>query len=332
MVSVLNENNYGEYASGIRVERTLAHLESIPDPYQRISECETASDQARAIQGKIAAVRRKAVYDATLRPGSSGESVAAELGISPKAVSTAISKYRKTDLELFRAALALYSHDAIGDLGSAEIRAASTTRDVLFAARTVLRAHAERDLSMEDNSLFEFLESAAERARSLATVGHVEFPKSSWDRGLLGQMRPDPLQSPQKYRRLARIMNALPQVFVTIWDEDEDQEWFVSWLIRPAEPYSTVFDAGPHRDGWVTSEWLVWFLNDYQRSGYEVHQYVTSPPPFLNEPGESLSFVARFGCGGPGKKTLPDQLADFLINSWDATGHTPTEWAEPGLT
>jgi transposase-like protein len=321
-----DENHYGDYASGIRVERTLAYLESIPDPYDRIKECGVASDQARAIQGKIAAVRRRAVYEATLRPGASGESVAAELGVSPKAVSAAISEFRKADLELFRSALSLYGRSATTVLPQAEIDAARSSRDVLFAAKTVLKAHVGRVLGAENDDAFSTLEDSAERARALAQAGRLEVPSSAWDRKPIGQTEPDYARVPPAYRYLARVLNALPQILVSIWENQSDNQWMLSWAIRPAEPYSTVFDAGPHRDGWATTEWLVWFLRDYVRAGYDIDQYVTSPPPFLNEPGESMSFVALFARGGELKEVDPDEFASSIMSTWDTTGYAPVDW------
>ncbi len=320
--------SYDDYARGIRVERTLAYLESIPDPYQRIRECGVASDQARTIQSKIAAIRRQAVYEATLKPGSSGESVAVELGVSAKAVSTAIGEFRKADLQLFREALSLYGNGASTTVPEAELRAAAGTRDVLFAARTVLRAHAARDLSSELDTLFEPLENAAHRARVLASTGQVEYPKSAWEHLPIGQLQPDIDGMPPEHRRLGHVLNALPQVLVSIWGAEDEDDWYVSWHIRPAEPYSTVFDAGPHRDGWATTEWLVWLLRDYQRAGYDIDQYVTSPPPFLNEPGESLSFVVRFGRRGDGKSVDSIELADYVMSTWATTGYQEVDWPE----
>lgn len=320
------ESHYGDYASGIRIERTLAYLASIPDPYARIKECEVASDQARAIQGKIAAVRRKAVYEATLKPGASGESVAAELGVSAKAVSAAISEFRKADLELFRLVLSMYGESAKTKLSQAEIDAARSSRDVLFAAKTVLKAHVGRDLQSEDDGVFETLEDAAARARSLAEAGHLDVPSPGWDRKPMGQTEPDYDHIPRPYRYLARVLNALPQVLVSVWEGDGDSQWMISWAIRAAEPYSTVFDAGPHRDGWATTEWLVWFLRDYIRGGYDVDQYVTSPPPFLNEPGESMSFVAVFEKETALKRVDPDEFAVSVMSTWEQTGYASVEW------
>ena len=321
-------NRYGDYASGLRVERTLAYLDSIPDPRQRIRECEIASEQARSIQSKIATIRRKAVYELTLRPGSSGESVAVELGVSPKAVSAAISEARKTDLQLFRAALELYQSMAWTDLSGQEIAAAHSTRDVLFAARTVLRAGATRQLVSESDATFEILEDAQRRATALAAAGKVDVPAPLWARRPIGQTPPDYSNVPSKYLPLARILNALPQVIGWVADSKLDDDWMMSWQIRPAEPYSTVFDAGPHRDGWATSEWLVWLLRDYERSGYAMHHYMASPPPFLNEPGESLSFVVTFPKYSDEKIVDPNALAAWVKTTWDKTGYATITWPE----
>lgn len=320
------ENRYGDYASGLRIERTLAYLESIPDARERISECEVASDQARSIQGKIAAIRRNAVYELTLRPGSSGESVAVELGVSPKAVSAAISEARKADLQLFREALKLYQGVAWTDLAGPEIVAARSTRDVLFAARTVLRAGVTRDLKTESEETFEILQNAQQRATALAAAGKVEIPSSLWARRPIGQTPPDYSDVPPEYLPLAQVLNALPQVVGWVADSRLSDDWMMSWQIRPAEPYSTVFDAGPHRDGWATSEWLVWLLRDYERSGYAMNYYMSSPPPFLNEPGESLSFVVSFPKHDGGKIVHPTELAEWVKTMWEQNGYASVEW------
>jgi transposase-like protein len=323
-----DENRYGDYASGLRVERTLAYLDSIPDARERIRECEIASEQARSIQSKIATIRRKAVYELTLRPGSSGESVAVELGVSPKAVSAAISEARKADLTLFREALGLYQSIAWTDLASPEIAAARSTRDVLFAARTILRAEVSRNLESESDETFEMLERAQQRARLLASAGKVEVPTSLWPRRPIGQTLPDYSNVPPRYLSLARALNALPQVIGWVSDSGLNDDWMMSWQIRPAEPYSTVFDAGPHRDGWATSEWLVWLLRDYERSGHAMNYYMSSPPPFLNEPGESLSFVVSFPKHSDQKLVDPDELAAWLKSTWDKTGYEDVAWPD----
>lgn len=325
-MAVNSDQRYAEYAGGIRVERTLAYLESIPDPLQRIRECEVASDQARTIQGKIAAVRRRGVYEATLRPGSSGESVAAELGVSAKAVSAAISEFRKHDLDLFRRALALSTHSGVSALPPAELSAASSTRDVLFAAKTVLKAQAARTIKGETDDDFAFLEEVAERARSIAATGRVEIPAGARARPPLGQAEPDYTRTPARYLRLAHALNALPMIIGYVAESNLDDSWTMSWMIRPAEPYSTVFDAGPHRDGWASSEWLVWLMKDYHRGGWDLDYYVSSPPPHLNEPGESMSFVVNFPKHSTSKVVDPDELADWIKKIWDQTGYTAIEW------
>lgn len=319
-----DENRYGDYAGGIRVERVLAHLSSIPDPYERIHECAEASEQARSIQSKIAAIRRQAIYEATLEPGASGDSVAATLGVSPKAVSSAISDYRKEDLALFREVLAVYLNGVPTEQPSTILKAASGTRDVLFAAKTVLDTNSSRTIKDETEEQFELLERGADRARVLARTGRVELKSGGWDRSLLFQATPDESHLSASQKFLSRVLNSLPQIFVSVWEDESD--WYISTHVRAAEPYSSVFDAGPHRDGWASAEWLVWFFRDWARSGYSVEQYPTSPPPFLNEPGESMALVARFDSDPNLKSVGPLELAESVIKVWDQTGYSEVDW------
>lgn len=43
--------------------------------------------------------------------------------------------------------------------------------------------------------------------------------------------------------------------------------------------------------GWRTLEFLAWLFTDMIRAGERLKFYPTSPPPYLNTPGECLSFV-----------------------------------------
>lgn len=43
--------------------------------------------------------------------------------------------------------------------------------------------------------------------------------------------------------------------------------------------------------GWRTLEFLGWLSTDMIRAGERMELFPTSPPPYLNEPGECLSFV-----------------------------------------
>jgi hypothetical protein len=43
--------------------------------------------------------------------------------------------------------------------------------------------------------------------------------------------------------------------------------------------------------GWRTLEFLAWTCSDMIRSGERLEVFPTSPPPYLNTPGDCLSFV-----------------------------------------
>lgn len=319
---------YDDYSTGLRVERTLAYLSGIPDPIHRARECSLVADQARGIQGEIGAVRRQAVYEATLRPGSTGESVAAELGVSPKAVSLASSEFRRTDLALFREALHLYAAGATDSLTPQAITPAVNTRDVIVAAKTVSRADVGRLHGEIPATDWKILEKASDRARALLTTAKVEFERPLWLTPTLAYAtEPDYSAMAPSVRRAVQVLNALPGILAQGWESRESPaEWWLSWQILPAEAHSTVFDSGPHRDGWAATEWLVWFTHDLIRSDKQVHLHVTSPPPYLNQPGESLSFNI-WGIFGDGRNTYtPGALAEWLIKLWNDCGFTEVIW------
>ncbi len=43
--------------------------------------------------------------------------------------------------------------------------------------------------------------------------------------------------------------------------------------------------------GWRTLEFMSWLVDDMLRAGEQLQFFPTSPPPYLNKPGECLSFV-----------------------------------------
>lgn len=60
-------------------------------------------------------------------------------------------------------------------------------------------------------------------------------------------------------------------------------------------------------EGWFSLEFLVWFCNNnLARSGYDVNIRTFSPPPYLNNPGNSISFILE------GKGVSPDFVVEEL--------------------
>ena len=59
-------------------------------------------------------------------------------------------------------------------------------------------------------------------------------------------------------------------------------------------------------DGWMALEFLAWAINRDYSSVHKVFFYPTSPPPYLNEPGQMLAFALE------GQETAANDLAHFL--------------------
>lgn len=106
-------------------------------------------------------------------------------------------------------------------------------------------------------------------------------------------------------RSLVAALNAFPGV-ATIGscgghENPGPGQWAAGkWYVK------LIFDQDD--DGWLALEFLAWAINnDYRRADHHVILYPTSPPPWLNQPEEMLSFSleGHDGCSA-------DSLAAFL--------------------
>lgn len=321
-----------DYTAGLRLERTLAYLRSIPDPLERARACESAAEQARAIQARIAEVRRQAVYEATLRPGASGSSVARELGVSAKAVSAATSEYRSRDLEQLRSCVDHFLAGAAPGADKARLRSARESRDVVLLARSTLEADRHRRHADMSEDAWDEIQAAVERAEQILRSATVLTQELRSTFPLLFEQEAHIDDAPQELRYVLRVLNCLPGILVDGWegglnllDSEPDEAWYVAWRIKAAEPFSSVMEAGPSREGFATTEWLAWLIRDSMRAGFELDQYITSPPPYLNQPGESLAFVLRASRVGERTYT-PSDFAEWVIRTWDETGYAAVAW------
>lgn len=309
-------------------DRLVRGLRLIVSPLERIAACDSAANDARGLQADIAAVRRQAIYEATLVPGETGESVAARLGVSPKSVSSAITDFRRQDLELFRRSLQIYLDGlATTSVSRPELEVGQGTRDVLHAAKTVLRAHSSRALTDEADEAWGLLEEAASRARQLAVPAGVDVAQAPWDDSPSGA----PVDYSHTAARLVgvmRVLNALPGIRAYCSDRrDGSDEWEIWISLLSEEPLGSVAEFGPSRLGWLAIEWVVWFLKDLSRAGYDVDWGVGSAAPFLNTPGEAMSFFAMLNVGVEhGRQITPTQFEDSLRSAWDHTGPVDVSW------
>jgi hypothetical protein len=59
-----------------------------------------------------------------------------------------------------------------------------------------------------------------------------------------------------------------------------------------------MFTAQRTDQGWFALEFLAWAINnDYRRGGHQVLLSPIAPPPYLNQPGQSLQFVIEGSAG-----------------------------------
>lgn len=312
-------------------DRLVRGLQLIVNPLERIASCDAAAEDARGLQAEIAEVRRQAIYEATLVPGETGESIAARLRVSPKSVSSAITNFRRRDLDLFRRALAVYLDGSLStSVSRPELEVAQGTRDVLHAAKTVLRANNARRLQGEPDEVWDLLEEAAIRARQLTVPAGVDVPRALWEESP-GESAVDYSRTPVHMIGAMRALNALPGVRVYCSSSRESVEgWGIWFSPQSEEPLGSVAEFGPSRHGWLTIEWLVWFFKDLHRAGHDVDWGVGSAAPFLNTPGDSMSFFANFNeSADGGDRFSPEQFEESLRSAWDHTGHVDVRWPEP---
>lgn len=315
-------------------------MEAIPDPVERVRQCVVIGDQVRALHGRLGEIRRRAVYEATLKPGATGRSVATALGVSTKAVSQASSEYRQTDLALLDKTVdVLCSALPPSDPDVDQLLALrASTRSVSLIAQALLRTyHAWLHLVVDDNVPEEVraLDEAYERAEYLCALAEIK-PTATVRFPTLAVAEPRYDKVPDELLWPAKVLNAMPGIIATACNyayDDSASEWSLQWQILPAERYTSVFDAGPDPQGWAVSEWLVWLARDFQRGGAPVQARVSSPPPFLNEPGESMAFIVEGQTGTPESVSAAD-FADALIREWDGSdsgrpaGYFEVEWPE----
>ncbi|MET4224585.1 hypothetical protein [Oerskovia enterophila] len=332
----------GHPEQDFRIVRLLAALEAIPDPVERAQECLRVGDQVRAIHGRLGEIRRRAVYEATLKPGATGRSVAQALGVSAKAVSQASSHFRQSDLATLDKAAGLLSET----LGSTSpeighlLAVKASTRSVTLIAQALLSTYTTwitgLDPSSVDDDTYETVQDAYERAEYLCQLAQVAMAPAQRIRfQTLALAEPDYEAIPAELVWPMQVLNAMPGIlaFGTNYDYDDGSEWSLCWNILPAERYTSVFDAGPDPKGWAVSEWLVWLARDFERAGKAVSSRVSSPPPFLNEPGESLSFLIEGAIGHESSITAVE-FAEQIINTWDGTspetrtGYFPIDWPQ----
>jgi hypothetical protein len=60
---------------------------------------------------------------------------------------------------------------------------------------------------------------------------------------------------------------------------------------EPADAGWVKFGLRPSKLGWRTLEFLAWVCTDMAQAGERLRFFPTAPPPYLNTPGECLSFV-----------------------------------------
>jgi len=73
--------------------------------------------------------------------------------------------------------------------------------------------------------------------------------------------------------------------------------------------------------GWRTLEFLAWAINDMRRAQERIEFTPTAPPPYLNEPGDCLSFVIECFPKDGDHEARFSKVAEFIdwcrVEHWD---------------
>ena len=107
---------------------------------------------------------------------------------------------------------------------------------------------------------------------------------------------------------------------------DPEPCWHVALVLQPADAEVGIERGGPHPDGWLSIEWLTWFVtSDLARAGYDIDMDVHAPAPYLNEPGRALTFWIEAPVTSADRTTIsPDEFGRALMSAWEEVGFDPS--------
>lgn len=324
----------------VLLKRLVASVAAIPDPIERAMECVHIGDGIRNLHAQLAEVRRRAIYEATLKPGATGRSVATELGVSGKTVSQASAEFRRQDLEmlheLVEAAKAHLPENA--DLEHAQAMLASSSAVGVLAhvvAKLSTPWHIAEKIDDGEDDAWWKIHDGFERAEYLSKLAGLE--RTPRIRSVDDAAEPDE-HTPLELRWLCRLLNAMPGIhsFGSTDRTEGRTVWTVWWSVGSADRHMDTFSAGPSREGWLVSEWLVWLVRDYRKAGKEIESRVTAPPPMINEPGSMLTFAIEADLDGP-NAVDPHEFGRSIVRLWDGeagrfpgSGYFEIEWPPEG--
>lgn len=316
-----------ERDADVLLERLVESIAAIPDPIDRAQECVRVGDGVRGLASRLADVRRRAIYEATLKPGATGRSVSDELGVSAKTVSLASSEFRRDDLALLQRlvteARSLLPDDP--DVEQAEAMLASSTA-VGVAAHLVAQLFTPwiraADADGGDDDAWWEVHRGFERAEYLSKLAGLQrSPRQRpSDTGAEEDER-----TPPRLRWPCRVLNAMPGIhaFGTTDIDGGGTEWTLWWSIGAADENLDIADVGPSPRGWLVSEWLVWLVRDYRKAGQVIESRVTAPPPMLNHPGAMMTFAIEASLDGP-NAVDPHEFARSILKLWSGDGDRVT--------
>lgn len=129
------------------------------------------------------------------------------------------------------------------------------------------------------------IESALAAEQPLAADGR------RWHSGRRPQLKRGVMPTDRKMMPIKEIEQAIKRFEAVSWSSS-------GYPLKGGREAEGSTDAGWVRFGierselgWRTLEFLAWTCTDMTRAGERLEFFPTSPPPYLNTPGESLGFV-----------------------------------------
>lgn len=86
--------------------------------------------------------------------------------------------------------------------------------------------------------------------------------------------------------------------------DDDDPSWIHPGWVK--------FEIEKTELGWRVLEFLAWVTGDMLRAGERLKFFPSSPPPYLNEPGNCLSFVIEVHPKDGDQEERFTKVADFI--------------------
>lgn len=127
---------------------------------------------------------------------------------------------------------------------------------------------------------------------------------------------------------LVRVLSRFPGIVTVSSCEGHPErsgaaEWHVGWCMRSSDPSISIIDAGPSAQGWLSTEWLMWMVQDMRRAGFAIRRDISTPPPYWNYPGRSMMFWIYGSTTSSEREPVTSaRFLQILLETWQDKGYS----------